>query len=206
MKKKKYRGIEQLKSRYGWLFISTWLVGVILFFAIPVIQSVIYSFSQMTVNEGGIKTLFVGMKNYKYIIAEHTDYLGWLRKSVTNFLYSLPIIVLLSLVLALLLNNKFKGRLFFQGAVLYARNNSLGRGYRADIRYDYGRYERFLGFGIGIRRNVQCAGCYGGAGSSKSGGGICSENYKQHIRSYLEQRYTNGAVHCGAAINSVKPL
>lgn len=114
MKKKKYRGIEQLKSRYGWLFISTWLVGVILFFAIPVIQSVIYSFSQMTVNEGGIKTLFVGMKNYKYIIAEHTDYLGWLRKSVTNFLYSLPIIVLLSLVLALLLNNKFKGRLFFR--------------------------------------------------------------------------------------------
>ena len=114
MKKKKYRGIEQLKSRYGWLFISTWLVGVILFFAIPVIQSVISSFSQMTVNEGGIKTLFVGMKNYKYIITEHTDYLGWLRKSVTNFLYSLPIIVLLSLVLALLLNNKFKGRLFFR--------------------------------------------------------------------------------------------
>ena len=114
MKKKKYRGIEQLKSRYGWLFISTWLIGVVLFFAIPVIQSVIYSFSQMTVNEGGIQTLFIGMKNYKYIIAEHTDYLNWLRKSVVNFLYSLPIIVLLSLVLALLLNQKFKGRLFFR--------------------------------------------------------------------------------------------
>ena len=114
MKKKKYRGIEQLKSRYGWLFISTWLIGVVLFFAIPVIQSIIYSFSQMTVNEGGIQTIFIGMKNYKYIIAEHTDYLNWLRKSVTNFLYSLPIIVLLSLVLALLLNQKFKGRLFFR--------------------------------------------------------------------------------------------
>lgn len=114
MKKKKYRGIEQLKSRYGWLFISTWLIGVVLFFAIPVIQSIIYSFSQMTVNEGGIQTIFIGMKNYKYIIAEHTDYLNWLGKSVTNFLYSLPIIVLLSLVLALLLNQKFKGRLFFR--------------------------------------------------------------------------------------------
>lgn len=114
MKKKKYRGIEQLKSRYGWLFISTWLIGVVLFFAIPVIQSIIYSFSQMTVNEGGIQTVFIGMKNYKYIIAEHTDYLNWLGKSVTNFLYSLPIIVLLSLVLALLLNQKFKGRLFFR--------------------------------------------------------------------------------------------
>lgn len=114
MKKKKYRGIEQLKSRYGWLFISTWLIGVVLFFAIPVIQSIIYSFSQMTVNEGGIQTIFIGIKNYKYIIAEHTDYLNWLGKSVTNFLYSLPIIVLLSLVLALLLNQKFKGRLFFR--------------------------------------------------------------------------------------------
>ncbi len=114
MKKKKYRGIEQIKSRYGWLFISTWLIGVVFFFAIPVIQSVIYSFSQMTINEDGIRTVFIGLKNYKYIIAEHTDYLNWLSKSVGNFLYSLPIIVLLSLVLALLLNQKFKGRLFFR--------------------------------------------------------------------------------------------
>lgn len=114
MKKKKYRGIEQIKSRYGWLFISTWLIGVVFFFAIPVIQSVIYSFSQMTINEDGIRTVFIGLKNYKYILAEHTDYFNWLSKSVGNFLYSLPVIVLLSLVLALLLNQKFKGRLFFR--------------------------------------------------------------------------------------------
>ncbi len=39
MKHKKNRGIERLKSRYGWYFISTWLVGVVLFFAVPVLQS-----------------------------------------------------------------------------------------------------------------------------------------------------------------------
>ena len=60
------------------------------------------------------RTLWVGLKNYNYIVNEHTDYLNWLSKSVTNFVYSLPIIVLLSMVLALLLNQKFKGRLFFR--------------------------------------------------------------------------------------------
>ncbi len=112
--KKKMRGIEQIKSRYGWFFISSWLVGVVLFFAIPVIQSIIYSFSQMTINADGVNTVWVGLKNYKYIIGEHTDYLNWLSRSITNFVYSLPVIVLLSMVLALLLNQKFRGRLFFR--------------------------------------------------------------------------------------------
>lgn len=118
MKKKKYRGIEQIKSRYGWLFISTWLIGVVLFFAIPAIQSLIYSFSQVYFSDqsGSVQMTsdWVGLKNYIYIIGEHTEYLNWLTKSVTNFLYSMPIIVLLSMVLALLLNQKFRGRLFFR--------------------------------------------------------------------------------------------
>lgn len=112
--KKKTGGIEQIKSRYGWLFISTWLIGVVLFFAIPVIQSIIYSFSQMTITAEGVNTVWVGLKNYKYIIGEHTRYLTWLGRSVTNFIYSLPIIVILSMILAILLNQKFRGRLFFR--------------------------------------------------------------------------------------------
>lgn len=112
--KKKMRGIEHIKSSYGWLFISTWLIGVVLFFLVPVIQSFIYSFSQMTVTDSGVNTVWVGLKNYNYIINEHTDYLNWLSRSVTSFVYSLPIIVLLSMVLALLLNQKFRGRLFFR--------------------------------------------------------------------------------------------
>lgn len=114
MKKKKYRGIEQLKARYGWYFILSWVIGVVLFFAVPVIQSIIYSFSDMAITENGAQTEWVGLGNYRYIINEHTYYLKWLSSSITSFLYSLPIIVLLSMVLALLLNQKFRGRLFFR--------------------------------------------------------------------------------------------
>lgn len=112
--KKRMKSIEDIKSSYGWLFISTWLIGVVLFFAIPVIQSFIYSFSQMTITENGVNTVWIGLKNYNYIINEHTNYLNWLSRSITNFVYSLPVIVLLSMVLALLLNQKFRGRLFFR--------------------------------------------------------------------------------------------
>ncbi len=72
------------------------------------------SFSDVTVTESGIRSVFVGFANFKYVLFEHADYLGWLQKSVTRFLYSLPVILLLSLVLALLLNQKFRGRLFFR--------------------------------------------------------------------------------------------
>lgn len=113
-KKRRTGGIEQIKSRYGWLFISTWLIGVVLFFAIPIIQSIIYSFSQMTLTADGVNTVWLGFKNYNYIINEHPDYLNWLAKSLTSFIYSLPIIVILSLILAILLNQKFRGRLFFR--------------------------------------------------------------------------------------------
>ena len=51
------------------------------------------------------------MKNYKYIWAEDPDFLNNLGQSITGFLYSLPIIIVLSLVLSLFLNQKFHGRL-----------------------------------------------------------------------------------------------
>lgn len=114
MKKKKYRSIEQLKSRYGLGFTSMWMIGFILFFAYPVFQSVWYSFCNVTISVDGVSKEFVGFKNYDYIINQHPDYVGWLSADLSTILYSLPIILLVSLVLALLLNQKFRGRLFFR--------------------------------------------------------------------------------------------
>ena len=108
--KRKTGGIEQIKSRYGWLFISTWLVGVVLFFAVPVVQSIIYSFSETTLSS----TVWAGFKFYDNIINKDPNYMRWLGMALTSFIYSLPIIVILSLILAILLNQKFRGRLFFR--------------------------------------------------------------------------------------------
>ena len=114
MRKTKYRSIEQLKSRYGYMFVALWIVGFILFFAYPIILSVWYSLCEVTLSADGVVTTFVGIDNYKMWLGADPNFTKWLTTDVTSMIYSLPIILLVSLVLALLLNKKFPGRLFFR--------------------------------------------------------------------------------------------
>lgn len=115
MKKIGSCGIEKIKSRYGTMFVMPWIIGFLVFFLIPIIQSVIYSFSDVTFVESGVSVNFVGLKSYKYIINEDPDFMGKLSTDILFMVYALPIILLLSIVLALILNQKFRGKLFFRG-------------------------------------------------------------------------------------------
>ena len=112
--KKKNRGITELKSRYGYFFTTHWIIGIVIFFALPLIQSVVFSFSNIEIVGGGINIDLIGLDNYKQILYVDANYEKWLTGSVTSYLYSLPIIILLSMALALILNQNFKGRLFFR--------------------------------------------------------------------------------------------
>lgn len=114
MKPKKKHGIETLRSRYGLMFISPWLVGIVIFFGIPLIQSILYSLSNVTLTENGMNLSFVGVKHYDYILNEDPDYSKMLSAALSSFSYKLPLIIILSLVLALFLNQDFKGRVFFR--------------------------------------------------------------------------------------------
>ena len=113
-KPKKNRGILELKSRYGYMFTLHWIIGIVIFFALPLIQSIVFSFSEIEIVNGGINVDIIGLDNYKQILLADANYEQWLSGSVTSYLYSLPIILLLSMSLALILNQKFKGRLFFR--------------------------------------------------------------------------------------------
>lgn len=113
-KKKKYKGIEELKSHYGLLFISPWVVGVLVFFISPIFKSIWFSFCSVTMSEDGVISKFYGLKSYKYYLFEDPKFSMQLTSDITSLLYSLPVILLLSIVLAMLLNQKFKGRIFFR--------------------------------------------------------------------------------------------
>lgn len=114
MRKRKYRGIESIKSRYGFMFALPWLIGFLTFFFVPLIQSIKYSFSDVTFSTQGVQTKFIGFEAYKYYLFEDPKFTTYLLQDLSSLIYSLPIILLISLVLAMLLNQKFKGRLFFR--------------------------------------------------------------------------------------------
>lgn len=112
--KRKNQGITKLKSRYGLLFVTPWLIGFVLFFAMPAMQSILYSFSDVQLTGEGLQMSLVGLKHYRYALLENPKYVTNMWSSVGTILYSLPFILLISLVLALILNQKFRGRLFFR--------------------------------------------------------------------------------------------
>ena len=113
-KNKKPVGLETKRRRYGYIFVTHWALGLILFFAYPLLSSIIYAFNDVTVGSGTLSQKFVGLAFFKKIINEDPNYLNNLRDSVLQLLYSLPIIIALSLVLAVLLNRKFRGRAIFR--------------------------------------------------------------------------------------------
>ncbi len=114
MKKKHIKGIEARKSHYGFMFILPWVIGFVLFFFIPIIQSFVYSLSSIKITDKGLTTNFIAFDNYLYLIKEDPDYFKLLQSSIVTFLYSLPLIMIISMVLAIVLNQKFKGRVIFR--------------------------------------------------------------------------------------------
>lgn len=110
MKSKKIRSVEVLRRRYGYSFVAHWVIGLIAFFFVPVISSICYAFSDITVTDSGFDLKFVGLKNFAESLLENPTYLNQLRDSLGSMFYSLPMVVSLSLILAVLLNQKYYGR------------------------------------------------------------------------------------------------
>lgn len=110
MKKKRVKGVESLRRRYGYSFVAHWVIGLIAFFFVPVIYSLCYAFSDVSVESTGFTMEFVGFKNFSESLFENPDYLDQIRDSIGSMFYSLPMVVALSLILAVLLNQKYRGR------------------------------------------------------------------------------------------------
>ncbi len=113
-KKKKMHGIEEIKSRYGYRFVAVWVVGILLFFIIPLVQSILFSFSNVSVGEKGLVLQNVKLANYKYILFKDPTYIENLPLALKDFAATFPVVLILSLCLALLLNGNFKGRTFYR--------------------------------------------------------------------------------------------
>ena len=105
---------ERKKALAGWLFIIPWSIGIIYFLVIPVITSIIYSFAKVTIETTGNSVELIGFKNYLTIFQEDPEFLRKLVSSLQNMLLQVPVVVLFSLFVAMLLNQKFIGRIVFR--------------------------------------------------------------------------------------------
>ena len=108
---KKKLTLMQKRAITGILFISPWLIGFIWFYVRSFIMAIQFSLSKLTVIENGGFTLdFIGLDNFKYAFLEDPTFNQILVQSVKDMIIDVPLIIFFSLFVAILLNQKFKGR------------------------------------------------------------------------------------------------
>lgn len=120
LKKKKLKSIENLKATYGRRFVLMWEIGFVLFFLLPLVQSVWFAFSNADPVDKYdslipfIREKFAGLTHFKFLLFEQADFVDNFVDSISMYLYSLPLIIVVSFIIAVFLNDNFRGRLFFR--------------------------------------------------------------------------------------------
>ncbi len=112
---------ERRKALYGYGFLALWLVGTILFFLIPLGKSLCYCFmdnNSLKPDVGGMREAWLSISdfgwlaNFRYVFVQDPYYKQHLISVLKDTLLTTPLILIFSLFIAVILNQKFKGRGF----------------------------------------------------------------------------------------------
>ena len=100
----------------GYSFIGIWIIGFLVFMLIPVVNSVIYSFSVVKIESTGIKITPNGTKNFLNIFQapEGLAFTEALLGFAKELIIQVPIIIVFSIIIAILLNQPIKCRGLFR--------------------------------------------------------------------------------------------
>ncbi len=111
-KKKKPAGLQKRKAISGYLFISPFIVGFLLFMVKPLFQSLYMSLSTVNVSTSGFQPVFNGIENYKKAFLIDPDFNRLLTEELGKMVVNTIAVLVFSFFVALILNQKFRGRAF----------------------------------------------------------------------------------------------
>ena len=108
MKKNKVSLFEK-RAKYGYLFILPLIIGVLLIFIPSIIQTFRFSISNID-SSNGFSLTFSGFSKYVDVFRSDPQFVPLLISEMKNLLINIPVILIYSLFISTLLNQKFKGR------------------------------------------------------------------------------------------------
>ena len=122
-KKKKIASLDRRKARSGWLFVLPFILGFLIIYLPMVWESIKISFTQVTTLTGaetGYATEFVGFANYKTALFSYKGgqgdqtFIQILVTGLGQMAFDVPAILIFSLFMAVMLNQKMAGRAAFR--------------------------------------------------------------------------------------------
>lgn len=103
-----------LATKSAWtaqVFILPFYLGFLFFFLSPLIESLQMSFSNVSIDpSAGYQLTSVGFDNYRIAFLEDPTFTTNLTSSFSAMAWKVPVIIVLSLFLAIIINQKFHGR------------------------------------------------------------------------------------------------
>lgn len=105
---------EKSEWFWGWLFIFPTVLGLIVLNIIPIFQTIYQSFFKT--GDFGRGNIFVGLKNYQKVFGDQEIWQA-LANTFRYAVVEVPFSIALSLVLAVLLNRKMRGRSFYRTVI-----------------------------------------------------------------------------------------
>ncbi len=206
-KKKKIASLDKKKARAGWIFVLPFIIGFALIYFPMILDSIALSFSSIeNVRGGGTIQRFVGIENYHYAFFVDTSFAETLIKGLQQLIIDVPAILIFSLFLAVLLNQKMMGRAFFRAVFFIPVILSTGlmetiESVRISDEYDTGMGEETATQGIVSALDIEVLFSY-----MKIGGGMV-----EYVTELINNIY-NIVNRCGvqmliflAALQSISP-
>ena len=102
-----YGTMRSRNARHGVMFILPFIIGFLVFMAKPLIESLIMSFQEVNLNQDNT---FIGLDNYKYAFGGDPYFNQRLVEEIPRMLINSVATLVLSFVMAVILNQNFKGR------------------------------------------------------------------------------------------------
>ena len=117
-RRRRAASLDARKARNGYIFVLPFILGILLIYLPVIIDSIWFSFNQIEVlrTEGGseISLKFQGLKFYQDALFSDTNYVQNLISGIKQLLFDVPAIVIFSLFIAVILNQKMLGRAAFR--------------------------------------------------------------------------------------------
>ena len=106
--------LEKQKGRIGLMFMLPWLTGLFVFTAMPFFYSIWLSICRVSFTTSGIRTEFVGFQWYIEALRNDVNFMPKMLSTLKFIVFLSPMILVVSVVFALLLNKAMRGRSFFR--------------------------------------------------------------------------------------------
>lgn len=108
--KNKIAGLQKRKAISGYIFISPFLIGFLVFMVQPLLQSLYMSFCEVQLGAGIFDLQWNGIKNFYTAFRVDPNYVRYLTEELSRMVVNTLAIMVFSFFVALILNQKFKGR------------------------------------------------------------------------------------------------